>query len=271
MKRLITGLLPVIIVLALLAPAAMTISASPAPSRPTWGESQTGGAIIATIKADRLNVRRIPDTTGSVLGILTRDQQVRAVGRDKVSSWLEVVTPFGQGWISARYVSTNDTILKLPVTESLIPPFATVTTSPSVLVRAGPQREYPTVANVSLGTELDVIGLHRDNTYVQVETDDGVGWVSLQVVAVTGNVNALRATDREAPAMAQINAYRVRVRTAPNTSAPVIARVRLGERYFIVDQDELGNWYLITGEFGQGWISAAHVLVIGYLPAPWDK
>jgi uncharacterized protein YraI len=205
-----------------------------------------------------------------VLGILTRDQQVQAVGRDKVSSWLEVVTPFGTGWISARYVSTNDTIIRLPITEDLIPPFATVTTSPSVLVRAGPLREYPTLDNVPLGTELDVVGLHRDNTYVQVESENGVGWVSLQVVAVTGNVNALRATDREVPALAQINAYRVRVRSAPNTSAPIITRVRLGERYFIVDQDELGNWYLITGDFGQGWISAAHVLVLGYLPAPWD-
>lgn len=268
MNRLIAGLL-VVVLLILLAPA--PISAAPAPSRPAWGTSQTGGAIVATIKVDHLNVRRIPDTTGSVLGVLTRDQQVQAIGRNKVSSWLEVITPFGDGWVSALYVSTNDTILKLPVTESLIPPFATVTTSPSVLVRAGPQREYPTVANVPLGTELDVIGLHRDNTYVQVETGDGVGWVSLQVVAVTGNVNALRTTDREVPALAQVNAYRVRVRTAPNTSAPIIARVRLGERYFIVDQDELGNWYLIRGAFGQGWISAAHVLVIGYLPAPWDE
>lgn len=269
MKRLIAGLLPVVVLLALLAPA--VISASPAPSRPAWGTSQTGGEIIATIKADRLNVRRIPDTLGSVLGILTRDERVQAVGRDRVSAWLEVVTPFGVGWVSARYISASDTILKLPVTEDLIPPFATVTTSPSVLVRAGPQREYPTVANVPLGTELDVIGLHRDNTYVQVETEGGVGWVSLQVVAVTGNVNALRTTDREAPALAQINAYRVRVRTAPNTSAPIIARVRLGERYFLRDQDELGNWYLIEGDFGLGWISARHVLVIGYLAAPWDQ
>jgi uncharacterized protein YgiM (DUF1202 family) len=262
MKRIIIGLFLIIFAGSLLIPsAARAVSTRPDLEK---GPAQESGGIIATVKVERLNVRRIPRLTGSVLGVLTLNVQVPLVGRTLIGDWLEAQTAFGAGWIDARYVRTNITILALPVTEGLISPFATVVSSVPVLVRTGPFPEYPIVITVYAGTELDVVGLHSKNTYVQVETPNGVGWIPVKTVRTVGNLRGLPVTDHTVLPLAKINGFRV------STDAPVVATARLGQLYTIIARDETWTWFQIQGRFGTGWVQAPLVVVIGYLDALGD-
>lgn len=227
-------------------------------------QSETG--IFATIKAERLNVRRAPRARGGTLGILTRDSVVPLIGRDRVGAWLEAVTPFGIGWISARWVSTNANIANLPITDDSILPFATVITSAVVFVRRGPAVEYAIVDRLRLGDEVDVIGLHSRNTHVEIVTPRGrKGWVALEAVRVEGDLSELPFSDLTTTPLAKVNTFRLRVRQAPSNTAPVIGTARLGIAYDIVGVTPDGAWLEITGDFGRGWVARRFVIVIGNL------
>ena len=265
MKRLATIFLSVLVFFSL-------FSAQPTPS---YAESAEHGAqltaqgetgVVATVKAERLNVRRAPRASGGSLGLLTRDSVVPLIGRNRVSTWLEAVTPFGVGWIDARWVSTNVSILNLPITDDQVLPFATVTTSALVFVRRGPAVEYAIVDRLRFGDEVDVIGLHSKNTHVEVVTPRGrTGWVVLEAVRVEGDLSELPFSDLTVTPLAKVNAFRLRVRQLPSESAPVIGTARLGVAYDIVGVSPDGAWLEITGDFGRGWVLRRFVIVIGNL------
>ncbi|MFQ3535627.1 MAG: SH3 domain-containing protein [Aggregatilineales bacterium] len=227
-------------------------------------QGETG--IVATVKAERLNVRRAPRARGGTLGVLMRESVVPLIGRDRVGAWLEAVTPFGIGWINARWVSTNVSILNLPITEDRTLPFATVITSATVFVRRGPAVEYAIVDRLRIGDEVEVIGLHSRNTHVEVVTPRGrVGWVVLEAVRVEGDLSELHFSDLTVTPLAKINTFRLRVRQQPSQTAPVIGRARLGLAYDIVGVSPDGLWLQITGDFGRGWVARRFVIVIGSL------
>jgi uncharacterized protein YraI len=268
MKRIIVGLLLIIFAGSLLIPST-TQAASTQPNLEK-GLAQGNSGIIATVKVERLYVRRIPRLTGSVLGILTRNVQVPLTGRTRIGDWLEAQTSFGVGWIDARYVRTNITILALPVTEGSISPFATVVANVPVFVRSGPFPEYPVVTTVYTGAELDVIGLHSQNTYVQVSTVNGIGWIPVKTIKTFGLLRGLPVTDHMVLPLAKINGFRVHVRASPGADAPVVATVRLGQSYTIIARNISQTWFQIQGRFGTGWVQASLVVVVGYLDALGD-
>lgn len=264
LKKLFTPLIIALCILAL-PMTAQALTAQP----PGEAETAQASGVIATIKVQRLNVRRIPSERGSIRGILGLNATVPLIGRTLIADWVEAQTPFGRGWLDARFISTNISIVTLPVTEALIPPFATVVVSTPAVVRRGPYDDYPIIGRFPIGTELDVIGLHRNNTHVQVVTPSGaVGWASLKSVRVTGDVASLPVTDRLVPPLAKVNNYRVRVRTEPNLTAPVLGLIRLGRVYDIVGQTPDASWLQIRSPFGLGWVETSLVQVIGFLQYP---
>jgi hypothetical protein len=271
MKRLIFAVLFMLLIVGLALP--IQLLAAQEISRPFEQRTDQAGTtgVIATIKVPWLNVRRIPDTTGSIRGILGLNATVPLIGRTLIADWVEAQTLFGRGWLDARFISTNVSILSLPVTEAFIPPFATVVTSTPAIVRRGPYDEYPVIARYGIGAELDVIGLHRNNTHVQVLTPNGIGWVSLKQVRVKGDVFSLPVTDRLVPPLARVINYRVRVRAAPDLNASILGLIRLGRVYDILGQTADKAWLLIKSPFGQGWIEASLVEVIGFLQGTEDE
>lgn len=261
MKRLFATICFLLLVVSLaLPPAAQASPIAPNAKQVLHDEN----IFIATVSVDKLNVRRIPSTKGSVRGILVRGDEVELVGRDKAAAWVEAETDFGKGWIDARYIKVNLDIRGLPITEGFIAPYAVVIAEPRAFVHLGPFEEYPVIAKIAVGTEIDVIGLHTLNTYVQVMLpDETIGWISIKLVQVYGDVNDLPTTDKTVLPMARINTFRLRVRALPSTNADTLAVVRLDEFYTIVEQTPSELWYRIEGDFGTGWIEAAFVRVVG--------
>jgi uncharacterized protein YgiM (DUF1202 family) len=232
---------------------------------PAPASAQTGSGFIATVKVDRLNVRRGPRAKGAVLGELTRESTVELIGRNRVSSWVEAITPFGIGWIDARFISVNKSIVGLPVSLGL--PFATVVDAVTVFARRGPDENYAIVARYTRGAELDVIGLHTNNTHVEVETPKGAAWLPIKSVVVEGDISLLEDTDIYVLPLAKINAYRVNVRAEPSERSRIIGKVGLAEAYEISAYNAKAGWAKIRGPFGTGWVAIRFIRVIGDLEA----
>ncbi len=262
MRRLYAFLAVAFLVGAVALPSLVQAAApQPAPG----AKPAQGITVTATVKVELLNVRRAPRKTSSTLGLLVREEKVQALSRNKFSDWLEVLSRFGKGWLAAKFVSTDLNITLLPIRD-VTPPFATVTTGEGAIVRLGPFDEYPVVAFMPPGAEMDVIGLHSRNTHVEVVTPWGIGWASLKAVKVEGDLTLLQQTDHLVKPRAVINTFRLRVRTAPDLEAPIIGLVGQGQQFTIIGRNYQGTWYQIQGKFGTGWLAIDGTLVkaIGY-------
>ena len=62
-------------------------------------------------------------------------------------------------------------------------------------------------------------------------------------------------------ATARVTAGKLNVRSAPNSSAPVVTQVRFGEQYPVFGKSADSRWYLIDVFGTQGWASASYLRV----------
>lgn len=265
MQRRIIALLVLILTLAIISDlsAVTPVSAAPFSVENVRWQQSFGTAVIRVAK---LNVRRAPRTTAVVIGTLRINDVVNLVGRDRLAEWLQVDTPFGLGWVHYRYISTSVDVLTLPLTTIL--PHLIVIANPFANVRSGPFRGYPVIAEAPYESDLDIIGRHSNGTMFQVLLGDGrIGWIDAELSQVFGDLTDTPFTDRTVLPLAEIDAYRVRVRTAPNASARIVATVGLNQQFSIIGQTATGTYYLIKGSFGTGYILANYVRVIGYKSA----
>jgi len=64
------------------------------------GQRQLSQAtLIATVNVAKLNVRRAPRITSSIIGTYGKGEEILLIGRTQGSTWLQVSTDFGIGWI----------------------------------------------------------------------------------------------------------------------------------------------------------------------------
>lgn len=77
-----------------------------------------------TVSTDEyINVRRLPSTNASIMGVLAPEQRVRALERLEDASWVRIETPDSGviGWVDASLVTSEDELLDLNVTERWTP------------------------------------------------------------------------------------------------------------------------------------------------------
>jgi uncharacterized protein YgiM (DUF1202 family) len=230
------------------------------------GQSQPSQAtLIATVNVAKLNVRRAPRITSSIIGTYGKGEEILLIGRTQGSVWLQVSTDFGIGWIANGFATLSGSSRELPIT-TVIPPFLTVSALPSVNVRLGPSEEYDILTQLPRGVEVDVVGIHKRPLWYLVAMPDvgPIGFVRGDTVVVDGPTANLPEFAR-VPVLARVVSYRVRVHSEPTLASPTIATVRLATRYEVVGLDVRRNWWLIQGPFGRGWILAAYVNVFGSL------
>jgi len=225
-------------------------------------------SLTATVAVDLLNVRRAPGLNYQVLGTLLRGAQITAVGRDSSATWIEAATPFGDGWLSTQFISlTNGTLADLPVTDQAIIPFATVSAFLGVLVHGGPSLDYPAIGVLFFGSTVTIIGHDDKSTWLEVQANNGTGWIESQYVNIVGNVSFAPNTASSAPATAKNVNYRLIVRSAPDANSAVIGVLSYNEYVRIVGVNARQTWWQVQGAFGTGWVSAQYVSAFGNLGA----
>lgn len=150
-----------------------------------------------------LNVRSGPGTAYTSYGTVPSGTTFAVIGISEDSTWWIVsiptdVAPDGQGWISAAYVTTENTenvpiVPTPPIGEGGAPTpepdVPTATALEPINVRSGPGTAYLSYGIAPAGSTAIVVGVSEDGQWwvIQLPTDvspEGQGWVSGEFVEV---------------------------------------------------------------------------------------
>jgi uncharacterized protein YgiM (DUF1202 family) len=250
----------------------------------------------AIVMATYLNVRSGPGPNFAILGQVYGSQQLPIIGRNNDSSWYQVSTVYGPGWVYAGYVVTRNEFGASPVTSStagaaeVVGPIGIVNTG-ALYVRTGPGPQYTSMGTLAGGTEAQIIGHNADWTWWLMDTSFGPGWVYGVYVLVRGDPGTVpyvapgsgTATglgegqggfagdlgEGAAPAavlaepVAVVTTGAMHIRSGPNSSFPSLGVVYGGTRMTIKGQSPDHGWWYVDSAFGLGYVSKLYVLTDG--------
>ncbi|MBZ0303984.1 MAG: SH3 domain-containing protein, partial [Anaerolineae bacterium] len=164
---------------------------------------------VMVVVADTIGMRNSPGTNNNNLPVLTRGAEGFLVDISKDGKFIEIELPGGdRGWIpfdsaQARTGTPTDglqldpnmylagaggggvAIQGLPAPLSLSVPHVVLNTS-YLNIRSGPGANYTSVATVSGGTELPVLGVAKDRVWFLVQGDFGRGWLNNEFAIFRG-------------------------------------------------------------------------------------
>ncbi|MBI5960074.1 MAG: SH3 domain-containing protein [Chloroflexi bacterium] len=239
------------------------------------------------VLATYLNVRSGPGPNYSVLGAVLGGISLPIVGRSADSSWYQVETIYGTGWVYAGYVATRNEYGASPVTTSsaadapVTGPIGVVNAG-SLNIRSGPGAQYSSLGALAGGTETQIVGRTLDWTWWLLDTPVGTGWANAMYIIPRGDISNVPhvapgttveaspgQAEAEAPVptvtgpMAFVSTGAINIRSGPNSSFTSLGSVSGGTRMAIVGQSADRGWWLVESPFGRGWVSKLYVLVEG--------
>jgi uncharacterized protein YraI len=168
---------------------------------------RTGVTVV--VNRDGVNVRLLPALGAEVLGNVNARTTFEAIARSPDSEWVRVLFNGEEGWVGTVVLTVlSGDIHALPVADPRTIPYGgwdsprAGTTSASsgiqgvlesngVRLRFGPSRAYPILANIPRRTTFPVLGRTFNNTWVQVNYEGLLGWVSAPEVTFSGDINSL--------------------------------------------------------------------------------
>lgn len=231
-----------------------------------------------------LNVRSAPTVNGAVLYTLPIGSQVGVAGRNADTSWYQIVTTAGAGWVNATYLSVVDA-QRVPITVSSLPNTATASgyvNTGALNVRTVPSavNNVP-ITNFPRSTRVSISGRSVDGQWYYVTVGDTVGWMRGRYIVVdTGNVAELPVLTQEAPtsppagtvyATGTVNTGALNIRTVPSPffNTPLFYVYR-GTAMNIIGRNANSTWYQVSlPSQGNtiGWVRSRYVQVTGGNPA----
>lgn len=252
---------------------------------------QDPNRIRARLLVSAVNLRVSPDPEAAFIDILFRDEgtDYAIVGQatdDDGVQWLAIVVPdVGTGWVEAAKTRP-----------SLNAAFGTVLTIIADSVALSPQPGNPLENQVVLsgGDEVYLRGLLEDGRVV-VETINGViGTIPFEsqttrtgtptdslaprsgqapsaspVVVQPGVVAPVVQVPPGQPALqlpvAIVNTPRLNIRSGPGAQFTVVATVDGGTQFPVIGFAPDEVWWLVSGNFGEGWVNEEFVLFRGDL------
>lgn len=255
-------------------------------------QAQEASGVLA--EAFRLvNIRSGPSTEEAVIGQLAPGDIVQVVARNSEDTdWLLIQSDGITGWVAYFVVSVIGDASSLPiqidaelaleeqavagVNQSSLSelsiassPIAMATTFRRANIRTLPHIESPVLIVVQRGELLEVIGRsNSDSDWLQVETENGVGWIAYFLVAVDGDLGQLPIISFEnitpssgAPidTITVTTRYNANLRTAPSLTSTIIRVIPFNEQLVASVRSARGDWIRVAYEGQEGWILAALV------------
>jgi uncharacterized protein YraI len=145
---------------------------------------------------------------------------------------------------------------------SNVPAAATVTINIARLnVRNGPSPFNTVLTKVSFGETFQVVGINPTRTWVQINVNGTIGWVSARLVVLNNAAN-VPVTGQTPPVastgnMVLADRFSVNIRTGPSTTFNVIGTLRLGQQAQLVGRNAGSTWWQVNYNGVVGWVSAA--------------
>ncbi|MCC6613538.1 MAG: SH3 domain-containing protein [Anaerolineae bacterium] len=244
-----------------------------------------------TVQAYRaVNVRSAPSVGSSILAQLNPGDNAPVLARSSEGSdWLLIQVDDQQGWVAFFVVVVSGDLSTLPIEEVELTPEASadildedaaLALAPSGVsaiafrranVRLLPSTNSEVVTILERGTVAPVLARSdEDNGWVQVETEQGVGWVAYYLVTINGDLDDLPIIEHEpipAPTAtpALVNAltvaarYNINLRTEPTLASDTIMVVPFESEIIADGRDEDARWIRVSYEDQVGWLLAALV------------
>ncbi|MEO0561827.1 MAG: SH3 domain-containing protein [Chloroflexota bacterium] len=203
-----------------------------------------------------LNIRTAPTTAANSLGLISRGQVYRVLGKNADASWFQVRLPTGiTGWVFGRSLFVTD--------EAALPVISTLTTS---LTTTGVATTGTTATNVIVvpSTTTTTTGT---TTFVPATT-------TTSSVATSGTVTTTTASTTPSIAGAintgiVVNATFVNIRTLPDPLDGIaFATASEGDILFVVGRDATTSWFQVALDGTNGWMSSAYLSVANAIAVP---
>lgn len=162
--------------------------------------------VIAQVN-NYINIRSIPSQQGEVLGKLYNNAVGERISEE--NGWYQIKSGTVTGYVKAEYCVTGDEAIELA--KQVCTRIATVNTQ-TLKVRTEPGLDASVLTLVPYLDELVV----SDETegWVQVDTNEGLGWVSAEYVELTREFVEAESKEEEAARLAKEEAERQRARAA---------------------------------------------------------
>lgn len=164
-------------------------------------ELPRGGAHVV-VNRDAVNVRLLPALGAEVLGHVNAGTTFDALSRSPDSEWVRVYFNGGEGWIGTVVLTVlSGDVNALPVADPRTIPYggwdsprAGISSAGSdiqgtlertgVRLRFGPSRAYPMLINVPRRSTFPIVGRNYSNSWLQINYEGLLGWVTAQQVTV---------------------------------------------------------------------------------------
>lgn len=224
--------------------------------------STTGGKNKVT--ADVLRVRTAPNTSSSVSGRVYEGQTLNVIGQE--NGWVKINHNGQTGYVSGQFVSgvsantgaTNDT------NQQTVQPASgnyTVNVS-SLRVRTGPSTSHTTIASITKGQVVQVVGEVQD--WFKINYAGQAAYISKDYVTKGGsNENGSQGNNQNNNVTVQtggtyvVNATSLRVRTGPAAYHSVIGGVLNGTTLNVVGSED--SWFKVNYQGKTGFVSSEFV------------
>ncbi len=247
----------------------------------------TADSPYVIVNVTYLNVRTGPGINYAVVGQVYAGDALAIVGRNTDSSWYEVDTTVGRGWVYAGYVVTRNEFGGTTVTSNAVGdaqvtgPIGVINTG-ALNARTGPGPQYTTAFVLSGGTEAQIVGRNADWSWWLLDTPWGSGWVYAIYVLVRGDTSSVPyvapnttvapssgVAGAQAPEavvalpVAVVSTGALHIRSGPNNVFPSIGVVYGGDRMNIEGQSLDRGWWYVASPYGYGYVSKLYVITNG--------
>ena len=173
--------------------------------------------VIAQVN-DYVNVRSLPSEEGEIVGKLYDDSVGLFISEE--NGWYQISSGSVTGYVKAEYCVTGDEAVELA--KKVGTRLATVNTT-TLKVRTEPSLEASVLGLVPL--EDDLVVSDETDGWVQVDTEEGLGWVSTEFVSLHTEFVEAESKEEEAKRLAATSSKS----SGASSSAPAVTYAASGD------------------------------------------
>ena len=225
------------------------------------------GSNYVVVNTGAVHIRSGPSPYMTSLGTVAGGTELAVTGRNAGTTWWRVDSPFGVGWVSDYYVAFRGNLDAVPVVDqpagTLAPATVIVDRYPAT-VYSNPDADSFVVGISPTNAVLTVTGISADGKWWQVMTTAGPGWVSVNEVALRGDVSMIPVAGDPGPSF---NGPTIRVNSDTTVSSQpgggdTIATLPAGAMVPAVGRTSDITWWQVTDGW-IGWIPVQDVSLAG--------
>lgn len=247
-------------------------TATPTPIPPGATAVPPGIPGTGFVNTAHLNVRSGPGVGYTRVTAVDNGDLVSLMGRNLDNTWVMIgVSTTQQGWVNARYITSNSSIAALPVAAQSGTGYVA---TGNLNIRSTPGVGTSVVTVMPYGASVVLLGRSSDNTWLYLRANDGKeGWANAAYLVTTMNVNLLPVLSGAVPGqpaplpptspIPPINpGSTASLRACPNLSCPVTGTVYSGLAVTATGRNADSTWvYVVLSDGQQGWIQAQYVVL----------